>query len=366
MRCVLIATVALFVAMALVVAPPACAQSLPTLDEASALLKKAIDATNLKAPGEPPFHLVAKVRYTLDDKTTDGTYEILYAAPYRYRVELRLGAIGETNVALGDKFYIVRTTPTMTLPFWSLETFFWQPGILYVGIEPKAKRIYTSTVGAEVRTCVDAESEKAATKQICFDPASNAVVSISVKGKPPFGTPKNIEFENDLDDFVDLGPIRYPHQLVKKFVTETIEATVETFVAVDAFADSVFTPPEKAEVHDWCPSPVHENQPSKPPAPAHPNDHWLRMNALTAYYLLVGKDGYVKKGLLLHSSGDATSDKFAALLYKKTKLGIRTCGGKPIEYETIAVGGRMDPRFVPDGSGLPKGRSQEKNISPLP
>jgi len=338
--------------MALVVAPPAGAQALPTLDEASALLKKAIDATSLRAPGVPPFHFVAKVRYTLDDKTTDGTYEILYAAPDRYRVELRLGAIGETNVALGDKFYIVRTTPTMTLPFWSLETFFWQPGILYVGIEPKAKRIYTSTVGTNVRTCVDAETEKAATKQICFDPASNAVVSISIKGKPPFGTPKDVEFENDLDDFTDLGAIRYPRHLMKKFVTETIEATVETLVAVDTFADSVFTPPEKAEAHDWCSSPVHENQPSKPPTHAHPKGYWLSMNALTAYYLFVGKDGYVKKHVLVHSSGDATIDKFVGLLYEKTKFGIHTCGGRPIEYETIAVGGRTDPRFVPAGSAL--------------
>src|SRR5579863_7474072 len=100
---VLIATMALFAAMALVGAPSAGAQALPTLDEASALLKKAIDATNLKAPGGPPFHLIAKIHYALNDKTADGKYEILYASPDRYRVQLQLDGVGETDIALGDK-----------------------------------------------------------------------------------------------------------------------------------------------------------------------------------------------------------------------------------------------------------------------
>lgn len=338
MRRVLIKPAGLFATLVILVgATTARAQSLPTLDEATALLKKTIDATKLNAPGVPPFHLVAKIRYTLDDKTTDGTYEILYAAPDRYRVELRLGAIGETDIALGDKHYTLRTTPTMSLPFWSFGTFMWQPGHLYLGSEPKAKRVYTSTVGAEVRTCVDAEGDKDVTKHICFDPANNAVVSIHVTAQPPKGTPKGVAFENDLNDFVDLGPIRYPRHLVRTFITETIEATVETSTPVGAFADSVFAPPDKAEVRDWCASPVHEGQ-AKLPAPTHPTDSWLRMQNLVAYYFLVGIDGRVKKKVLLHSSGDAGLDTLSSLPFENGKPSVHTCSGKPIEYETVHVG----------------------------
>lgn len=339
MRRALIGPAGLFATLALILvgATAARAQSLATLDEATALLKKTIEATKLNAPGVPPFHLVAKIRYTLDDKTTDGTYEILYAAPDRYRVELRLGAIGETDIALGDKFYTLRTTPTMSLPFWSFGTFIWQPGHLYLGGAPKANRVYSSTVGTEVRTCVDAEGDKDVTKQICFDPASNAVVSVHVTAQPPKGAPKGIAFENDLNDFVDLGPIRYPRHLVRKFLTETTEATVETSTAAEAFADSVFAPPDKAEVHDWCASPVHEGQ-AKLPDPTHPTDWWLRLQNLVAYYYLVGTDGRVKKKVLLHSSGNAGLDVLYSLPFEKGKPSVHSCSGKPIEYETVHAG----------------------------
>lgn len=344
MRRVLIGLAGISAALILVRSTPLRAQSFPTLDEATALLKKAIDATKLNAPGVPPFHLVAKIRYTLDDKTTDGTYEILYAASDRYRVELRLGGIGETDIAIGDKFYTLRTTPTMSLPFWSLGMFIWQPGHLYLGDGRKANRVYSLTVGAEVRTCVDAEGNKDVTKQICFDPASNSVVSFHVTAQPQKGAPKGIAFENDLSDFADLGPIRYPRHLVKKFITETIEATVEKLETAGTFADSVFAPPDKAEVHDWCASPVHEGQAKLPP-PTRATDSWLRMQNLVAYYYLVGTDGRVKKKVLLHSSGDAGLDVLYSLPFEKGKPSVHTCGGKPIEYETIHAGvGGLIPR----------------------
>jgi hypothetical protein len=341
MRRVLIQLAGFFAALILVSATTARAQSLPTLDEATALLKKAIDGTDLRTPDAPPFHLVAKIRYTLDDKTTDGTFEILYAAPDRYRVELRLGSIGETDVVTDGKAYTVRTTPTLMYPTYSIASFLWRPGSLYLRSASKASRVYNSTVGTEARTCVDVESEKAIFRQICFDPVSNAVVSIHVTAQPPKGTPKGVAFENDLSDFVNFGPFRYPHHILKKFVNETIEATVETSTPVEAFADSVFTPPDKAEVRDWCASPAHEGQPAKLSASKYPTDFWLRTQSITATYFLVGTDGRIKKKALLHSSGSADLDALSDLPFENGKRSVRTCNGKPIEYETVHVGGLL-------------------------
>jgi|ERR1700675_2138908 len=336
MRRELIATVALFVAMALVVAPPACAQSLPTLDEASALLKKAIDTTNLKAPGGPPFHLIAKIHYALDDKTADGKYEILYAAPDRYRVQLQLDGVGETDVALGDKLYVARETPTLTYPFWSIREFLWEPGWPFLGADPKATRVYTSKAGTEVRPCLQAEGEEAVSKQVCFDAATHAVVSIHVAGNPLMADPETVRFENNLDDFIDLGPIRYPRHLLKRFFSETIEATVERLDSVDKFSDDAFSVPPNAHVRDWCASPVLENE-AKFPAPRHPTDPWLRTKDFIAFYLLVRKDGYVKNILMLHSSGNARTDRVFATVTKNGRYVTDLCGGKAIEYETVAL-----------------------------
>jgi len=110
-------------ALALVLSSvPALAQSLPDKNEVREWIKKAQEASDLRSPGAAPYHLVAKTRYAIGDKTMDGTYEILWAAPDRYRVEFRMGDIGETDLVLGDKKYVERNTQTMTLPMWSVSS----------------------------------------------------------------------------------------------------------------------------------------------------------------------------------------------------------------------------------------------------
>src|ERR1700734_3603182 len=82
------------------------AQSLPSKKEATEWVRKAREASDLQSPDAPPYHLVAKIRYTINDKTMEGTYEILWAAPDQYRVDFRVGDIGETDLVLGDKKYV--------------------------------------------------------------------------------------------------------------------------------------------------------------------------------------------------------------------------------------------------------------------
>src|SRR5208337_2874213 len=89
-------------------------QTLPSKGEANKLLQKAIESQNLQSAGKPPFHLVAHVRYNFLGETSDGVYEILWAAPDRFRETYQLGRMTETDVALGDKIHISRNTPTCT------------------------------------------------------------------------------------------------------------------------------------------------------------------------------------------------------------------------------------------------------------
>jgi outer membrane lipoprotein-sorting protein len=65
------------------------AQSLPSKKEATALVQKAMETTKLKVEGVP-FHLVAKIHYEAYSRTSDGSYELLWSAPDRFREEFRL------------------------------------------------------------------------------------------------------------------------------------------------------------------------------------------------------------------------------------------------------------------------------------
>lgn len=281
MQRVLIAAGALAVVFALR-ASPLCAQPPPTLDEATALLHKAIAATDLTTASMPPYDLVAKVRYTINNTTADGTYDLLFAAADRKRKEVHLGSIGETDVYTRDKKYVLRTTPTMTYPVWSVDEFLEYPGFHYLGPNPKATKVESVSDGNGKRFCVTAESAANVVKEICLDASTNAVVSVHVTATLPSDAPPGLAFELKLDDFMDLGPIRYPRHLMKRQVLETIDATVEKLEPAGPFAEDAFTPPPDAKKFDWCAEPALEKGSGRPMPVKLPLDNWSSLRTAMA------------------------------------------------------------------------------------
>ena len=81
MRRVLAAAIVLISALQLLFAPSIRAQALPSKPEAADWVRKAIEASYLDAPGASPFHLVAKIHYTVGEQVLDGSYEILWPRP---------------------------------------------------------------------------------------------------------------------------------------------------------------------------------------------------------------------------------------------------------------------------------------------
>src|SRR5713226_8119326 len=72
------------------------AQSIPRRAEADRLLQETAPKQNLDAVGNPPFHLVAHVRYDYRGSTKEGVYELLWTAPNRFKEFLQLGEATET------------------------------------------------------------------------------------------------------------------------------------------------------------------------------------------------------------------------------------------------------------------------------
>lgn len=343
MQRVLIGAAALIAALATGIAPPR-GQSLPTLDEATALLHKAIAATDLTAQGMPPFHLLAKIRYTINDTAADGTFDLLLAAPDRKRIEVHLGSTGETAVYTPGKKYVLRTSPTMTYPVWSLYQFLQYPGPFYLGSESKATNVEGVGEGVGKHTCVTAESAANVTKEICFDAATNAVVSIHITATLPSDTPAGEGFELKLYDFVDLGPIRYPRHLLKQHVLETIDATVEKLEPAGTLAEDAFAPPPNAQKFDWCAEPVVARG-SKPLKPKKVRlDYWSNLRTSMAFYVRVDMFGTPTKSVLvMHSGSWPTERLFTAGLGRGPYVRL-ACSGRAIEYETMALGGALDLR----------------------
>ena len=169
---VLIAPVALLCAL---IAQLGYAQSLPTKKESAELIEKTVARMKLDAPGCPPFHLVADVHYTIGTKSFDGTYELLWASPDRYREEFRMGEVGETDVALVEKIYILRTPPTPSYPLDRIRVYVDMPVPPQLSSPRHVREIYLDTLSGQSQFCVRTDAD-GYHEQFCFDSATREIV----------------------------------------------------------------------------------------------------------------------------------------------------------------------------------------------
>jgi hypothetical protein len=307
-----------------ILAVPVYPQALPSNRQANKFLNETIESQNLQLAGKPPFHLLAHVRYTIGGKTSDGVYEILWAAPDRFRETFQLGNMTEIDVALGDRIHIYRNTPTLTLQFLHLRNFVHRPISLYLGSKSTAHRIYADLNGGEKRNCIVVSQHP--DDKVCLDPSTNLVVSVNLGSTTP-SEPYDLEEH----DFISLGARRYPRQMVRRFSGQTIEVKVDKLVEVTTFGEDVFVPPPNAEARDWCPRQIYKPGYffSTPPFPK-----TSPPRIFFPFYVLTGPNGHIEKFISLNPSAPPIDSSIAKWI-RDAEFPIWLCGSKPIESEQI-------------------------------
>jgi hypothetical protein len=318
---------------------PVFAQSLPSKKEATEWVRKAQEASNLHSPDAPPYHLVAKIRYTLADKTMDGAYEILWSGPERYRVEFRMGEIGETDLVLGDKKYVQRNTPTMTLPMWSLSSILFFPAVLPITSSPVSDTVHKLSwhgEGANRQICATVGESVAIDHELCFDAKTTELTATGAHAKP-HSSVINATIAMDLTDYASLGKMRYPQHVVRRLGPEAIEASIEKWEAVEKFDEKMFEPLPNGIVWDWCSTPKIEmpksNRPYVPPINVDPISGTLSFPYF-GLYKVVRADGTLKQATLLFGSPKGPAKELLDIQRRDRSAKV-VCGAKPVEYETI-------------------------------
>jgi hypothetical protein len=316
------------------------AQSLPSKEEAVSLLQRAFGEMKLQEAGAP-YHLVARVHIEMDGTFRDGMYEVLWAAPDRFREIFKIEALTETDLALGDKLYVFRTGPLVMFPFYAVRQFLSSPVPTRLIAHPEAKRISFEEMQGEHRTCIYTHEDSyvsASIERVCLSRATNEVVSIEVA---PAGSSDSYRLQ--LDDFVGIGTKRYPRHLYQKKFGEILDVRID---AIDAakFGGSVFTPPSGSEPRDWCPDPILQRT----------SEQMLYFRAPKAshfpgYYILVGTDGHAKNTKVLGEAGTKLKRQFDLWL-QQTIFPILMCGDKPVEYDAVVSSKGASPMFVPTPS----------------
>ncbi len=299
---------------------PSHIQALPlSVDNATALLQKSLEATSLRT-AKQSFHLTSTFTYKANTPNLTGHFELLFSAPDRYRMNLTVGTISETQILIGDKLYISRSSPKFSPEVWRVAEFLWSPG---AGLQTPPKVIVgRATTYPAVKVSEDCEEESDALRRrkACFD-SSQQIISFTIRDN---GGSRLSQDAVSLSDFHSLGASRYPGHLTKKSAWDTIDATVDSFVVASDFDENTFTPPANSVPRDWCPLP----QAITPPAPVF---HVIE-GALYVYYVLVGTNGRVKKFSFINESLGNPRQSLEGKPYP-----ILACSGKPVEYEMVVI-----------------------------
>lgn len=318
--------------------PAAQAQQIPSKKDTKKMIQQAAATTQLAAPG-PPFHLFAKFKYSIDRDQREGTYELFWAAPNRFREEFRMGDVTETEVTSGSKLFVERSSKALPLPLWRIRQVFRAPIGMVVGDDPEVKRVYSDKSSGQWRICADVNYEYAR-NQICFDRATN-LVAWGVGGI--YGREAPSEFR--AGEFQSIAGKAIPRKLSLRSLGETIEIQVSVLESQTSFAESVFVASPKAEARDWCAEAASKGKTKFPHPPlvwGVPPPPMAPRGDFSAYYILVGRDGQVANIIPLRYGPDDANRRLMGFLHD-TKFPVRRCGDMPIDYEIIFTGSAFGP-----------------------
>jgi hypothetical protein len=303
----------------------------------NATLERAFIAMNLRKPDSAPFHQLVRVHYEVLGQAQDGTYEIFWAGTQHYREVFKLGSEQEIDVAVGDKMYTTRSSVAVTLPLRNVRDLVKSPMPGYLMVDYDVVNVADEQVEGQARQCIhiskrDANTNQQGTAQICFEPDSKQIASISAQGNF-----LNVPSDVKLAAFKSLGVKRYPMHMTSTVATENmppanIEANVETLENVTKFDDDPFTPPAGAAVRDWCSTLAAAPSLEDYDQPSFPQDE---LKNLSEFFVLVGADGRVMQADPVRAAADPVGEQKIATWIKTARFPIQNCGVTPVEYETF-------------------------------
>jgi hypothetical protein len=329
--------VSLLLFLAILIAVPAGAQTLPSNGDAKDVLDRVFIAMNLRKPGSPPFHLLAHVRYEVDGKSEDGTYEMLWSGSLHYREIFKLAGAEETRVALEDKMYTSRSSTAITLPVRNVRELMQSPvpGELMVDLD--IGKVGTEQIEGQSRMCVHVTKSDANTKQhaseiVCFDPQTKEVASISAEGNLA-----NKPMKVQLTSFKSIGVKRFPMRMPSfvhfaNMFPANMDVTVDTLENVTKFDGDPFVPPPGSTVRDWCPT--LSEAPSLEDS-SRPTFTQAEIKNLSPFFVLVGADGRVKQAEPVRQSADIKNEGRIKSWLTTARFPIQNCGTQAVEYETF-------------------------------
>jgi TonB family protein len=292
-------------------------------EEASALVERARQASDIRREGDPAFRLKATFKITKNDgSAVEGTYTEFWNSPAEWRTEIALGDFRRTILVIGPKIWTLDDGSSP--PEWIHNlTALLEPLKLDVAASKPLKIQDTHVLGVASRCFSTATRER-----FCFEKTSGLLIE---------RTSSLIMADTDGDwscfyrdyrrfgerDMATLYQCGYKHtQIEATFVDLTFRPEIDS---------ALFIPPANAKESSRCLSkalpPIVIRQPE--PVPPRKGDQTVAMSTI------IGLDGRPHDIKVIRSV-DKDYDRAAVEALRQWEFTPASCGGEPREVK-IAV-----------------------------
>ena len=297
--------------------------------EARALIQKALDVSDFRAPGSPAFELRGTITIPLKaGQSATGSYLLDWASPDRWREEIHVANYSRIRVGGAGKYWQQRSINYELIPFDSLSHALGYAQMLRSlladldastgsesGISLKAEKI----AGREVN-CASTH-HKSGDAKFCFDFSTGALI---LTGGKYAGLTSYTGFV-DFHGKVLPGIIEVMDG--KRLVVSLHLDRVAPISNVDA---ALFAPLENASVWLTCDTPVEPKLIHQ----AYPDFRRPGISGTVVAYLVVGTDGAAHDAKILAASYQQDADATLGAL-TNWRFQPQTCHGVPQPREEI-------------------------------
>lgn len=327
--------VAVLSLLALSVAPCAFGQSAKDADartRATALFAKALAASDLRAPGSPPFEvrgtITVKQRF---GKPIVGSYSLEWASPEKWREEIHIADYTRIRVGGKNQYWQSHTTPYEVLSVLELsraldflkELHVWSNAAAVADL--KSIKFHDQKMHGAKLHCVTLTPEGPNPRSdFCFDPATETLATINILGQ--------IEFSN----FISFEGKHFPGNIREEVkAADPLTFDVNSISPLSSVADADFQPPEGSTVWPSCDAPDALPIIKSQVPPSYPDKDKLAHKDGTVFtYLVIGADGQTTD-LKVLSAPDQLLANSALTSIATWKYAPETCSGMPVPVETF-------------------------------
>jgi hypothetical protein len=291
----------------------------------SVSLLRVSQATDPRTPGGNPFRLRAKVETFEDDgKSVTGTYTLLWAAPNRWREEFSIADFQQTRVGGEGGVWETRSVPFIPFHLWQLSQALGSYARLELARSEKVGKIESKKLKGVNHRCVQIhwKDHAAPVREFCFATDSPRLVLEHY-------VPSHCSYL--FSDYASIGTRSFPRR-IRVFDGESLTAQLDAEDLQDSvqFDSLTFEHSTDSRWRPWCANP----EPADHISPIYSLE--IPGSGTATVYISFGTDGGIHDARILKSSGPKRDAQILDAL-KREKWEAPTCGGRPVEVETVAL-----------------------------